>query len=182
MVLGGFLGIAIVFCALSAAWTALSGPGTALPALQIVLVALVAAGGLWPAIVDARTHRLPNELVAGVAILVAGGAIGLTIAAADPARLAWAVAGGVALSAFYLLGALAGLVGLGDVKLALPLGVLLSWWGWQGPIQATVLAFLLSAPQAIAVLAHRQRGRRLAFGPYMIAAAALVAAAAAIIH
>lgn len=154
-------------------------PAWGVGAFRGLLFALVAAGGLWLAIVDHRTHLLPNAIVFPLAIAVGAVTVFLTIATADPARLLWATAGAAGLGLFYLLLGLGGGVGLGDVKLAAVLGIYLGWYGWEAPVVATVAAYLLAAPQAIAVAVIRRRhpehNPRVAFGPYLIAGAVLTA-------
>jgi leader peptidase (prepilin peptidase)/N-methyltransferase len=147
--------------------------------LRVILFALVAAGGLWLAIVDARTYRLPNEIVYPLGIAVLGINFSLAIALGDLDRLLWSAAGALGMGLFYLLLGLGGGVGLGDVKLAAVLGLYLGWYGWEAPVAATVAAYLLAAPQAIAVTVirrrHPERNPRVAFGPYLIAGAVIVA-------
>lgn len=147
--------------------------------LRVILFALVAAGGLWLAIVDARTYRLPNEIVYSLGIAVLGINFSLAIALGDPDRLLWSGAGAIGMGLFYLLLGLGGGVGLGDVKLAAVLGLYLGWYGWEAPVAATIAAYLLAAPQAIAVTVIRRRrpkrNPRVAFGPYLIAGAVIVA-------
>lgn len=154
-------------------------PSWGVGALRVLLFTVVAAGGLWLAIVDHRTHLLPNAIVVPLAIAVGAGTVFLAIATAEPARLIWAVAGGAGLGLFYLLLGLGGGVGLGDVKLATVLGVYLGWYGWEAPIAATVAAYLLAAPHATAVTVIRRRypdrDSRIAFGPYLIAGALIIA-------
>lgn len=148
-------------------------------ALRGILFALVATSGLWLAMVDHRTHLLPNAIVFPLAIAVSSGTVSLAFATADPARLLWAAAAAAGLSLFYLLLGLGGGVGLGDVKLAVVLEIYLGWYGWEAPVIATVAAYLLATPQAIAVvvirLRHPERNPRVAFGPYLITGAVITA-------
>jgi leader peptidase (prepilin peptidase)/N-methyltransferase len=90
--------------------------------------------------------------------------------------------GGMALAVVYLVLALLGGgtgLGLGDVKLAPSLGVLLAFHGWSEVVLATVLAFVTAAVFGLVLLALRRAGRRstLAFGPHMIGSALFVLAA-----
>jgi leader peptidase (prepilin peptidase)/N-methyltransferase len=77
----------------------------------------------------------------------------------------------------YLLLALvypAGL-GLGDVKLAAPLGLYLGWLGWSSALVGLVAAFLVGGLVGIVLLASGRAGRRTAvpFGPSMLVGALL---------
>jgi len=147
--------------------------------MEIALFAVAAAGGLWLAIVDAKTGRLPNSLMLPLYIAILGLTASMAITEFAPARYGWALIGGVALSLFYLLLGLGGGVGLGDVKLAGILGFYLAWYGWSAPIAATLLAYALAAPQALYVIIKRRRNpeipKGVPFGPYMVAGALIVA-------
>ena len=70
--------------------------------------------------------------------------------------------------------ALAGSMGLGDVKLAAVTGLLLGWLGWPAVVLGTVSAFLLAAVVAVVLLVRgAPRTSHLAFGPAIIAGAAV---------
>ncbi|MFI2102600.1 prepilin peptidase [Isoptericola sp. NPDC019693] len=161
--------------ALWAVWA--SGPGWATPA---VVVAAVAGVALFA--VDARTHRLPDAITypatAAVAVLLAAAA------AVDGAwDAAWrALLGSLTLGAAYLVLHLvnrAGL-GLGDVKLAVLLGLVSAWFGWPVLWATAFLPFLVGGVVSIVLLATRRATRTtaIAFGPYMLAGAALALTAA----
>jgi leader peptidase (prepilin peptidase) / N-methyltransferase len=159
-----------VVAALWAVWA--SGPGWSTPALVVAAVAGVALG-----VIDAATHRLPDALTypttGVVAVLLAGAA-----AAGD----AWdaalrAVLGAGALGAGYLVLHLispAGL-GLGDVKLAVPLGMVSAWFGWATLWAAALLPFVVGGVVALVLLAARRvtRTTAIAFGPFMLVGAVL---------
>lgn len=129
-------------------------------------------------IIDARTHRLPDAITAPTAVL---GAVLLTAAAAfgtpTLGDLSRAALGAVALGGAYLALALIrpGGLGLGDVKLAGILGLYLAWSGWSAVLWGTVAAFVLGGAWAIALLVAQRATRHtaVAFGPFMVAGAAL---------
>lgn len=146
-------------------------------------LAAVGLGGYLAALavlaeIDLAEHRLPNSLVGPLA-----GAVTLWLAAAgiaggDMGRALRALAVGVAVAAAFLAVAVLGDLGMGDVKLALPVGMVTGWLGARGG-QATVLGAGLSAAVAAAVLIGRGQGRgRLPFGPFL-ALGALVGVLAA---
>ncbi|MFD5276610.1 prepilin peptidase [Pseudarthrobacter sp. NPDC058362] len=128
---------------------------------------------------DLTQHLLPNPLVLA---LLAGGALLLV--------LAWAVSGyatglvrgllGAAiLFAAYLMLALispSGL-GMGDVKLAGPLGLYLGYLGWSHLLYGALLGFILNGVITLGLVSVRRRGKgtEVAHGPSMLAAAAGVA-------
>ena len=153
----------------AAGWT------PALPAFA--LLALLAAP---LAVIDVRTHRLPDRLTATAALGV--GALLMPAAALGPGLPGAArVLGGGAL-AFALLCALriaapAGL-GFGDVKLGGALGLALGWHGVGAVLAGLVAGFALGAAGALAMLLLRRATLRtaIAFGPPLILGALLVAA------
>jgi leader peptidase (prepilin peptidase)/N-methyltransferase len=170
VLLGGGLAIA-----------ALSLPDAVWPvaALRIILATAPVVGGVWLAIIDSREHRLPNAIIYPLGIVTIGLTVALAIATGQPAQLLLAPLSGLALGAFYFLLGLLGAVGFGDVKLAIIIGISLSWFDWPALVAATVLAYVLAIPHAV-VLAIRKHSRgltvRLPFGPYMIAGALVTAA------
>jgi leader peptidase (prepilin peptidase) / N-methyltransferase len=127
------------------------------------------------AIIDLRTLRLPNVLtlssypiVAGLLLLPAGLADGW------PDYLRAALAGAAVLALFVVLHLVnpSGM-GLGDVKLAGPMGALLGWVSWQAVMVGVVVGFALAAVVGIAMILARRADRRsaLPFGPFMLAGA-----------
>lgn len=169
----GLLGAAALCVTLLTPWTSSWGPR----ALELVLFALIAGGGAWLAVIDARTHRIPDRILFPLYGTATGLLGGLAIATADPLRLGWAALGGLSLWLVYFLIGLAGGVAFGDVKLAGLIGLYLTWYSWTAPIAATLLAFVLALPHAITVTVRRRGTREIAFGPYMVAGALVVAAA-----
>ncbi|MGW2273618.1 prepilin peptidase [Streptomyces yangpuensis] len=168
------------------------GPRAVLPAvLTAAVCALVAAAvgvrpeaaayaGLAPllvllALVDRAVHRLPDVLTLPLA---AGAAALLGIAALLPSAAgSWRLAllGGAALGAAYLVLHLinpAGM-GLGDVKLALSLGVALGWYGWGVWASGAFLGLLYGSLYGLALLLRGSatRDQGFAFGPFMAAGA-----------
>lgn len=149
-----------------AAWSA---------ALELVAFLALAGFGVALAAIDLDTHRLPNALVLP---LGATGVILLGTAAlleGDGAAVLRAGAGAVALGAIYLAIAFVtpGGMGMGDVKLALPLGLFLGWTGWGALAVGFIAAFALGVVVGVALILIRRIGRRggIPFGPWMIAGA-----------
>lgn len=159
--------------ALLAGVTALEGPTWFLPALlHLATLAVVLT------LADLRVHRLPDAVVlpaypvsAALQVLASWNPGG------EPAwgALGRAATGGAGLLALYLLAALArpGGMGLGDVKLAGLLGLVLGWSGWDVLVVGASAAFLLGAVHAVLLLVTRRatRGSELPFGPWMLAGA-----------
>ena len=90
----------------------------------------------------------------------------------EPGRFLRALLAGAALASCYLVLALIrpGDLGLGDVKLAGPLGMALGWLGWQSVLLATVLSFVLCGLVGAVLLALRRAstGTALPLGPFMV--------------
>lgn len=126
------------------------------------------------AAIDLDVHRLPDVLtfpLVPAAVVIAAGACVFT---GDWLALVRAVVAGPALGAAYLVLLLvsrggAGL-GLGDVKLAVGLGVLLGRLSWSSVLGSTVAGFVLGGLWAAALLIGRRATRQsyIAFGPFMI--------------
>jgi len=142
-----------------------------------VLVALLwfLAAAIALAVIDARVHRLPDVIV-----LTTAGAVAVLLVTAAAVTGSWgalatAGIGAVSLTVLYLLLAVLvpGGMGLGDVKLALPIGLLLGWFGVPSLIVGGFGAFLLGGLYGLILVLLRQRGRRgkVAFGPWMLLAA-----------
>jgi leader peptidase (prepilin peptidase)/N-methyltransferase len=160
----------------AAVWAALAGfaeLGVALPAYLFV-----AWLGVGMSYVDVREHRLPDWLtypaLAGAAVLLAAAAaLDGTWAAYGRAWL-----GALALAVGYLVLALLrpGELGLGDVKLAASLGLLLAWIGWGHVLLGAFAGFLLGGLFSLVLLATRRATRRshIPFGPFMLAGALVV--------
>lgn len=130
--------------------------------------------------IDISLHLLPNPLViillaGGVILLLASGLIG------QPAdHMLRGLAGAVILFAFYfILGLISpGAIGMGDVKLAAPVGLYLGYLGWSHLLFGALLGFVLNG--IITVVAVAQKGRKntaeVAHGPSMLGAVLAVSA------
>jgi leader peptidase (prepilin peptidase)/N-methyltransferase len=140
------------------------------PLLPVYLLAAVL--GLLLAVIDLRCLRLPDRLVAALA-LTAGG----PLAVLRPERVATALAAaGLVLTAYLLIALLPrrGL-GLGDVKLAAVLGLILGFAGWPAVVVGLLAPHLINGPIVLVLLATGRASRRqpLAFGPALLAGALL---------
>ncbi|WP_127792186.1 A24 family peptidase [Agromyces sp. LHK192] len=145
--------------------------------VEPVLPALLAftAAGVVLAIVDLAEQRLPNRVVAAAGV---GTGLLLVVAAAFSGE--WmsflsAVLGGAAMFAAYLLLALIApsAMGMGDVKLAGVIGMLLGWFGITAWVVGLIGAFAIGGVVAVVALATRRVGLRgsIPFGPSMLAGA-----------
>ncbi|MGP3535120.1 prepilin peptidase [Microbacterium sp. RD1] len=134
------------------------------------------------AVVDVRTHRLPDRYVlpgypiAAVLLTVSA------LAGGAPGRL-WSVAGGaLALFGFYLLLRMLrpGAMGGGDVKLAGVVGAYLGFFGWESVLLGAAAGFVLGGVFGVLLVVTRRAraGTALAFGPFLLAGAWLALFAA----
>jgi len=168
------VGVAAVWGATGAAWTAGLVPPAWLPVLLGLGWLAIAA-----AAVDLAHHRLPDVLT-----LPALPAALLLLVPLGAGAVARGVAGaGIAVAAHAALHLLApGAMGAGDVKLAAPLGAVLAAVSWPALVLAAVLAALITGCVAIVGSCTRRlaRGAAVPHGPSMLIAAWIVASGAAI--
>jgi leader peptidase (prepilin peptidase) / N-methyltransferase len=138
--------------------------------VALVPYLLLGALGVLLAVIDLACKRLPNMLVEPA---IPAGAV--LLAVADWTSLGRAALGAAALGGVYLVLWLlpGGGIGLGDVKLAVLLGLFLGWLGWGEVLAGALLPFLLHGPVALVLLIGGRVGRRsrLPFGPAMLAGA-----------
>lgn len=129
-----------------------------------LLFVVLAAALAW---IDLDVHRLPDLLVLG-----GGGAITALLVAAAATTDRWdqlgvaAAAAGV-LTVVFLGLAIFGSMGLGDVKMAGLVGLMLGWFSWETVLIGVVVAFVGAGVIGGALLVAR-RGRwstHIAFGP-----------------
>lgn len=140
--------------------------------------AAYAVGGAVLAWVDLDVHRIPDRILGWTAAAVA---VGLVVPAAIEGYwtdLFRALGGAAALGGLYLVMALLGSMGLGDVKLACLTGAVLAVQGWHVLGVGTVAAFALGAVAGLVLLVTSKASRadHLAFGPAIITGAVLAPA------
>ncbi|KRE29993.1 A24 family peptidase [Agromyces sp. Soil535] len=141
-----------------------------LPALLVF-----AAASTVLTLVDLAEKRLPNAV-----IFPTLGAVGVlllppTWASGEWTSLVWSLAGSAAMFAVYFLLALISpsSMGMGDVKLALVIGLLLGWFALNAWLVGLLAAFVVGGAIALAALALRRVTLRgsIPFGPSMLAGA-----------
>jgi leader peptidase (prepilin peptidase)/N-methyltransferase len=146
------------------------------PELPAVLAFIF--GGVLLTVIDWKVHRLPTRIVY---YTLAGVGAGLAFAAVvewDWVPLATALAGGALFAnAFFFIWLFstkfAGImvIGLGDVRLAAVLGLLLGWYGLPYVAYGAIAGHLLAVLIAIGTCIHKRKLHlRYSFGPPLIAA------------
>lgn len=155
----------------------LATDGRAAATTVVALVALLylMAISIALALIDAEVHRLPNAIVLPAYPVLAALLVTSSALSGDWAALGRAGTGLVVLGGAYLLLALAvpGGMGLGDVKLAGVLGMVLAYLGW-GPLTVGAFgAFVLGGTFAIGLMVsgRARRGSGVPFGPWMLGGA-----------
>lgn len=142
-------------------------------ALTVVAFGAFAAIGVVLAVIDLRTHRLPNRIVglgAAIGVVVLGCA---AVIGGRPDAFLRGILAGMALLAGFLALRLISPAGIGggDVKLAGVMGFHLGWIGWSTVALGAIASFAIGGIVALAVLMTRRGGAQtaIAFGPWMIA-------------
>jgi leader peptidase (prepilin peptidase) / N-methyltransferase len=131
--------------------------------------------GLALAVIDLDTKRLPDPLTLPSYLVL--GVLLVAPAVADDAwgsyLRAWLAA--AALFGFYVMLVVINPkgMGLGDVKLAGVLGLVLGWLGWPEVLLGWFLGFLLGGVVGVALMVLKRAGRKskIPFGPFMLAGA-----------
>ncbi|MFC8040024.1 prepilin peptidase [Paenarthrobacter sp. NPDC057355] len=174
--LGGLppLKVRITTAALTALLFALLGWRFGMAA-ELPAFLLLALLGVQLSRIDFTLHLLPNPLV----LVLLAGALGLLALSSvlDPGwvDLLRALAGGFILFVGYLiLGLISpGALGMGDVKLAAPLGMYLGYLGWQQVLFGGLLGFVVGGVLTVLMLRLGSAEKRVetAHGPAMVLAA-----------
>lgn len=167
-------GLLFAFVALWAvAVSRADGQAASIPVVVALLYLMAISVALT--MIDLDTHRLPNAVVLPaypVLIVLLGAASALS---GEWDALLRGVIGMFALTGAYLLLAVLvpGGMGLGDVKLAGVLGLVLAYLGWGPLAVGSFGAFLLGGTFAIVLIAQRHADRRsgIPFGPWMVSGA-----------
>lgn len=147
------------------------------PLIVIITYGAALVWGLVLAFIDLDVRRLPDWLTLPAYPVVAVLLALCSAATGDQTALLRAAAcAGLAVVTFLLAGLLspgAEGLGLGDVKLAGPLGALLGWFGWWTALYGLLTGFILGGLVAAVLLVSRRADRKsyLSFGPALIAGA-----------
>ncbi|MFC4468916.1 prepilin peptidase [Streptomyces xiangluensis] len=163
-----------VLAAVSAVACAVLAAATGARPELVVWLLLVPVGVLLAA-VDFTVERLPDVVTLPLAVTTLGllGVAGLLPGADGNGRAA--LFGSLVLGACYLVLFLINPTGFGfgDVKLALTVGAVTGWYGWDILLAGAFVGFLLHALYGLSLIVARRAGRKTAipFGPFLIAGA-----------
>ncbi len=136
--------------------------------------------GSWLSVIDIRTHRLPNRIVAlsSALLLIVEGVLALTQSQLPRLVNAITIAGASVLIYALLYVISRGAMGMGDVKFAFPLGLAVGWYRPEYWLATIFLTFSLAGLVALSGIALKRASwkSQLALGPYMFLAATVVCA------
>lgn len=174
-----WIALAVVVGLIAAGWWAAS------PTLTVVLVGYCGALIVLAAI-DFDVHRLPNVITVPLIPLTAVGVVVAALVDGDVAHLGRAALGALALFGFYLLQTIVSRgrgMGLGDVKLAVSLGMILAYLSWTHLIVSTLVTYLSAAMLGLYLIIFRGGNRRteVAFGPHMVIGTVVVLCAPGVV-
>lgn len=146
--------------------------------LEILPLAVFILFGLWLSIIDIRLHRLPNQIVGAMALLLIGVQAVIALTQSQPDRLIAALATALATTLVYVVLYMfsRGSMGMGDVKFAFPLGLVIGWHNPEQWLSAIFLTFCLAGIVALTGIALKRTSWKsaLALGPYMFIASGFV--------
>ncbi|GAA1179279.1 prepilin peptidase [Nesterenkonia xinjiangensis] len=132
--------------------------------------------------IDLTEHRLPNRILYPWAAVTAGMLLVVSVLLGDIPGLLRGIGAGLLWGVLFLIARLAHppSIGMGDVKLAVVLGLYTGFLGWATVAAAVLLSFLLAGAVALVLLLTRQADRRtrLPFGPFLILGTAIAMIAA----
>jgi leader peptidase (prepilin peptidase)/N-methyltransferase len=145
--------------------------------LVAVTIGLFAAVLVFLAVIDWKTHRLPDSLVLPMypvlgLVVLAGVATG---AITGQAALTGAISMAAAFAILWLVAFITGGLGYGDVKLGGLLALVCGLEsGYAAALGALILPMILGGLVALPLLFAGRRKHEFAFGPYMVAGALLI--------
>lgn len=147
-------------------------------AWELAAYVFLAVTGVQLSRVDFAHHLLPNKMVA--TLFLAGGTL---LAAAAAFTGVWgdlvrSGASALVLFVVYLVLAIISPngIGMGDVKLAAPVGLFLGYLGWSQAFYGAALGFVLGGVVTLTLLRLKPAGnlKEVAYGPSMLAATLVV--------
>ncbi len=135
-----------------------------------LVVGAYLTGGVLVCWTDLDVHRIPDRVTVPWALVVALASVVVAALGGNGWLLSGGALGALAYGALFLLLAVVGSLGLGDVKLAVVSGWVLGVFGWPW-LLVTALIATLATGAAVAVallLAGRSRTAHMPFGPPLV--------------
>lgn len=165
---------------------ALAGAGAVSGGLQGWLSApavVYLLGGVVISWIDLDVHRVPDQVLRIMLPAVMAALVVAAVGLGEWELVASAMLGALAMGGLFLVLAIVGSMGLGDVKLALVTGLMVGALGWDSTVLAVLATFAVAGAAAAAMLlrgAHRTQ--HLAFAPALVVGAgvAIVSRAVAV--
>lgn len=140
-------------------------------ALQIAPLLVFLVLGARLSLIDYRSHRLPNRLVAICTAGILAIQITYCLVVESGAELAQAgITTGKIFTAYVALYILSrGQLGMGDVKFAIPAGLIIGWFQPDAWLLSLLMTFLLAGIVALIGLYSRKLDRKshIPLGPFM---------------
>ncbi len=136
------------------------------PLLAAALVVMVLTLGVL-AEIDLRTQLLPNRIVGPLALGTLAVVVIAGVAQDDLDRTITACLIGTAMTAVVLSVYMIGGLGMGDVKLSFPIGVVAGWFGTDALVATAMVTTFSSGIIAALLLATRGRRSEFSYGPYL---------------
>ena len=151
--------------------------GAAIAVIVVHRDNLVLAAGLVAATVvlavladiDLAEHRLPNKIVGPFALAAAGAVMVAGVASSDIERSVVSIGVGIAFVVALLTMNVVGGIGMGDVKLSLPIGIVAGWLGVDAVLATVFVTAVVGAVAGVALLlvTRADTGTRFSYGPAM---------------
>lgn len=161
---------------------ATAGAASTEPGVHVLAFLWFAVAGVALTIIDVQTLRLPNGIVVPGWVLVAALLGAESARSGQPGRVLTAMSAGVVCAAALLLPALISpaSLGMGDVKLAGLVALLLGWEGWGAVVSGIAAAFVLAAGAALPLVLTGRIGvqQPIPLGPFLIGGTWLAVGAA----
>ena len=144
---------------------------------QFIIWFLIVLFGVPLAAIDLKVHRLPNALSYLFTASILTSLLIHSLHENNLTNLKSALIQGFALAFFYLFVRVIsrGGMGMGDVKLSLPVGLISGYFGKYMIFIASYASFIIGAIFAITLLLLKKENRKyvIPFGPFMIAGLAI---------
>lgn len=138
------------------------------------LAACLTAGAALVAVIDARTHRLPNRCVSALAAAGVVQAAAISIASRDGLRFLDSLIAAGAVGATYVLLGLLGWFGFGDAKFSAALTITVAIYAGLAAMYIVPLAILFAASWTLILRASDKPRHARAHGPAIALSAACI--------